>query len=102
LADVMEDEAAENPASRSVENAEVGMVRKLVTRLPEREAMILRARYGLDDGSQKTLKEISERYGVTRERIRQIQDSALRRLRGMCRKLQRYPEPSGTVGSFAE
>lgn len=102
LADVMEDEAAENPARRSVENAEVGMVRQLVTRLPKREAMILRARFGLDDGSQKTLKEISETYGVTRERIRQIQDSALRRLRGMCRKLQRYPEANGPIGSFAE
>jgi RNA polymerase primary sigma factor len=102
LADVMEDESAENPAKRSAENGEVGMLRHLVTKLPAREAKILRARFGLDDGSQQTLEEISERYGVTRERIRQIQDSALRRLRGMCRKLQRYHERSGLIGSFAE
>ena len=47
-----------------------------------REATVLRMRFGLDDQEPKTLQEISERLGVTRERVRQIESKALGRLRG--------------------
>ena len=56
-------------------------VRAIVATLSPREARILRLRYGLDGGGDHTLKEIGEKFGVTRERVRQIEMQALRKLR---------------------
>ena len=53
-----------------------------------REATILRYRFGLDGGTEKTLEEVGEKFGVTRERVRQIQNLALRKLRKMIEKLE--------------
>ena len=53
-----------------------------------REATILRFRFGLDGGTEKTLEEVGEKFGVTRERVRQIQNIALRKLRKMIEKLE--------------
>lgn len=50
--------------------------------LPERSVQIIRMRYGLDDGHCKTLRAIAKELGLTRERVRQIEVTALRRLRG--------------------
>jgi RNA polymerase primary sigma factor len=50
-------------------------------RLPEREAHILRLRYGLEDGETHTLEEVGKQIGVTRERVRQLEAQALNRLR---------------------
>lgn len=50
--------------------------------LPERSVQIIRMRYGLDDGHFKTLEEVAKELGITRERVRQIEATALRRLRG--------------------
>jgi RNA polymerase primary sigma factor len=55
---------------------------KALGELPERDARILRLHFGLEDGSAHTLEEIGERLGVTRERVRQLRDRALRRVRG--------------------
>jgi len=49
--------------------------------LTPREEMVLRLRYGLDDGHPRTLEEVGKEFGVTRERIRQIEAKALRKLR---------------------
>jgi len=53
----------------------------MVRHLNAREATILRYRFGLDGGAEKTLEEVGEKFGVTRERVRQIQNLALRKLR---------------------
>ena len=64
------------------------MLQDMVTSLDPREATILRYRFGLDGGSEKTLEEVGEKFGVTRERVRQIQNIALRKLRKMIEKLE--------------
>ncbi len=49
--------------------------------LPVRERRVIMLRYGLEDGRERTLEEVGQRFGVTRERIRQIESKALRKLR---------------------
>jgi RNA polymerase primary sigma factor len=56
--------------------------------LPPREATILRYRFGLDGDEEKTLEEVGQKFGVTRERIRQLQDIALKKLRKKIEKLE--------------
>lgn len=60
--------------------------KKALSTLSEREAEILRLRFGLNDGKTRTLEEIANEFNVTRERIRQIEDKALRKLRAPSRK----------------
>src|SRR5690606_1451335 len=55
----------------------------LLEKLNPREATILRYRFGLDGGNERTLEEVGQKYGVTRERIRQLQNIALLKLRKM-------------------
>ena len=64
-------------------------MQQVLETLPHREALVLRLRYGLENGKVHTLKEIGEKMGITRERVRQIEAQALRRLRhpGMRREL---------------
>jgi RNA polymerase sigma factor (sigma-70 family) len=56
-------------------------LKEMLRQLDQREATIIRDRFGPDDGTQKTLAEIGRKFGVTRERVRQIQELALRKLR---------------------
>lgn len=57
------------------------LIEEILLTLPPREARILRMRYGLDNGKRKTLEEVGNKFGLTRERIRQIELDALRRLK---------------------
>lgn len=74
------------------EDALVRDIEALLGALPPREARIIELRYGLRDGHEYTLKEVGERFGLTRERIRQIENDALHRLRSprRIRKLRAY------------
>lgn len=56
-------------------------IEKYLDKLSPREQMVIRMRYGLDDGIVKTLDEIGQHYGVTRERIRQVEFKALKKLK---------------------
>jgi RNA polymerase primary sigma factor len=53
----------------------------VLQKLPERERKIIQLRYGLNDGRYRTLEEVGVEFGITRERVRQIEAVALRRLR---------------------
>jgi RNA polymerase primary sigma factor len=88
LATVVADERASTPYEDLEEKMDTRMLRDLVKTLDPREAAILRARFGLDGAQRKTLEEIGRRYGVTRERVRQLQNLALGKLRKMIGKLE--------------
>lgn len=86
--EIVEDEAAYTPYEQLEEKTVTDMLHDLVDTLDEREITILRYRFGLDGGQERTLEEVGEKFGVTRERIRQIQNIALRKLRKRIEKLE--------------
>ena len=84
--EIVQDERVTSPYAQLVEKTNTDMIRELVETLPDREATILRYRFGLDGDEEKTLEEVGEKFGVTRERIRQIQNIALKKLRRLIQK----------------
>jgi RNA polymerase primary sigma factor len=88
FSDVVEDENATSPYENLKDKTVTDMLQDMVKNLDPREATILRYRFGLDGGVEKTLEEVGEKFGVTRERVRQIQNLALRKLRKMIEKLE--------------
>ncbi len=88
FAEVVQDENADTPYEQLEGKTVTRMLRQLVKTLDNREATILRARFGLDGGPEKTLEEVGLLFGVTRERVRQIQNIALRKLRKMIEKME--------------
>jgi RNA polymerase primary sigma factor len=88
FAEVVQDESAETPYKQLEGKTVTAMLQEMVTKLDPREATILRYRFGLDGGTEKTLEEVGQKFGVTRERVRQIQNIALAKLRRMVEKLE--------------
>ncbi len=84
--DFLEDEDTEQPGDSLEALAMNEQVRQVITGLRPIEADILRKRFGLEVGQELTLKEIGEQYSLSRERIRQLQEQALGKIR---RELQR-------------
>ena len=78
LSDMVADETTRSPADMLLDNRRADAVRKLLAAIDERASEILRLRFGLDGGEPLTLKEIGERVGLTRERVRQIEHDTLR------------------------
>lgn len=89
IGDFIEDEESPAPEEITVQDMLEERVHEMLEALPHREALVLRLRYGLENGKVHTLKEIGLKMGITRERVRQIEAQALRRLRhpGMRREL---------------
>jgi RNA polymerase primary sigma factor len=81
LAEFIEDEVTPNPISLAAHTLMEEQVEDALDSLTPREARVLRLRYGLEDGEDYTLEQVGDKLGLTRERIRQIQAQALRRLR---------------------
>jgi RNA polymerase primary sigma factor len=81
LGDLVPDSNAVMPYEAMQDSGEASIVQDLLKTLPTRERQILAYRYGLNGGKERTLEEVGERFGVTRERIRQLQNKALGRLR---------------------
>jgi RNA polymerase primary sigma factor len=88
FSDVVEDENATSPYDNLEDKTVTGMLQEMVKHLDTRESTILRYRFGLDGGAEKTLEEVGVKFGVTRERVRQIQNLALRKLRKMIENLE--------------
>jgi RNA polymerase primary sigma factor len=81
LGDFIEDVDLPQPAETVAQNMLTEEIGEILDQLTPREARILRLRYGLQDGESRTLKEVGEMFGLSRERIRQLEKEALRKLR---------------------
>ncbi|MEA4811275.1 MAG: sigma-70 family RNA polymerase sigma factor [Anaerolineaceae bacterium] len=81
LGDYIEDEDAEEPIADAMRANLKEMVQKSLGNLSEKEREVLELRFGLQDGVNHSLEEVSNKFGLTRERIRQIEATALRKLR---------------------
>ncbi len=83
LLDMLTDTRTPQPDAAMFSESETNTLQQLLAQIDEREARILRMRFGIDDGEGMTLKDIGAAIGLTRERVRQIQDEALRKLSTM-------------------
>ncbi len=94
LGDFIEDKDVENPASQTAFKLLQEQLSEVLKTLPPREQEVLKMRFGLEDGYSLTLEEVGLYFNVTRERIRQIEAKALRRLRHpkRSRRLKDYLE----------
>jgi len=83
LGDFVEDEGAESPFERASENLRRENVQRALDALPPREREVIEMRYGLRGHKARTLEEVGRAFGVTRERIRQIENNTLKKLEGL-------------------
>src|SRR5659263_178365 len=92
LGDFIEDHDARAPAEEASFTLLREQLDEVLKTLTDREQRVLRLRFGLDDGRARTLEEVGQKFGVTRERIRQIEAKTLRKLRHPSRskKLKDY------------
>ena len=81
VSEIVADPNAAAPFDRLVQETDTELVREVLRTLDQRENKILAMRFGLEDGRERTLEEVGAQLGVTRERIRQIQEQALKKLR---------------------
>lgn len=88
LGDFIEDQEATSPAEHAASEMLKEQLEDVLDTLTDREENVLRLRFGLDDGRTRTLEEVGRVFGVTRERIRQIEAKALRKLRHPSRSKQ--------------
>ena len=92
--DFIEDKSAENPSEMTAYSMLKERLQEVLTTLTDRERQVLDNRFGLTDGYSRTLEEVGKQFNVTRERIRQIEAKALRKLRHptRLRKLEGFLE----------
>ncbi len=94
MGDFIEDDRIATPAEAATATMLREQLEEVLCKLPERERKIIQLRYGLNDGKYRTLEEVGVEFGITRERIRQIEAVALRKLRHphLGKKLRGYLE----------
>jgi len=94
LGDFIEDKALVSPSEAAISLSLKETMASMLKKLSPREERIIRMRFGFEDGNQRTLEEVGQVFAVTRERIRQIEAKALRKLR--------HPSRSSHVRTFLE
>ena len=83
LVETLANQKARPPVEEVFEKSQIELLERLLNSIDEREALVLRLRYGLSENGALTLREIGERLNLTRERIRQIENEALRKLNAL-------------------
>jgi RNA polymerase primary sigma factor len=81
IGDMLSDDRENGPMETATQNLLYADIHAALGDLPERERRVLSLRYGLEDGKRRTLEEVGAAFGITRERTRQIEADAMRRLR---------------------
>ena len=94
LGDFIEDKALVSPSEAAISLSLKEAMASMLKKLSPREERIIRMRFGFEDGNQRTLEEVGQVFAVTRERVRQIEAKALRKLR--------HPSRSNHVRTFLE
>jgi len=94
LGDFIEDKDSESPVEHTTKELLREQLYQILDELNEREERVIRLRYGLDDNKPRTLEEVGKEFNVTRERIRQIEAKALKKLR--------HPTRSKRLGDYKE
>ena len=94
LGDFIEDKTVVSPSDAAISLSLSETTASMLKKLSPREERIIRMRFGFEDGNQRTLEEVGQVFAVTRERIRQIEAKALRKLR--------HPSRSGDVRTFLQ
>ncbi len=100
LGDFVEDRQSVSPADAAMATSLEEQTRKVLATLTPREEQIVRMRFGIGERSDSTLEEVGQRFGVTRERIRQIEAKAIRKLRNPTRPRSLETSPDGRAGYF--
>lgn len=85
LGDIIPDAAGISPAEAMISLDLKEQTARVLSTLSSREERVIKLRFGLEDGSERTLEEVGQSFNVTRERIRQIEAKALRKLRNSSR-----------------
>jgi len=98
VGEIIPDTNAQNPFEAIRRETDNALVREVLATLTERESSILALRFGLNGDNEMTLEDVGVRFGVTRERIRQIQELALKKLRT---KMEERDNPTRDNPSFA-
>lgn len=101
LGDFIEDQRINKPLEELVESDLRFQVKKALAALPPREEMVLRFRFGIGEGRDSTLEEVGERFSITRERIRQIEEKAIRKLRSPNGPLKEYGTSQGVLSEIS-
>ena len=98
MIDLIEDEDAPSPHEDLTRFLQRERIDALLARMSERERRVISLRYGLEDGVSRTLGETAKFFGITRERVRQIEVAAMRKLRAFLAAESTGEQPTGQPG----
>lgn len=101
LGDLIEDPATSGEEGPIAEMINEDLIAQFLKRLPDREQKVLKMRFGLEDGERKTLREIGVALEVTRERVRQLEIEAIKRLRVLYDEMGEFQSDQSWVGKTA-